>query len=631
VKTLKRWLRRATRLRNRCLSTYAIHHAAANGNEEIVDILIRFGCNLELKSNGRVPLSTAVWNSREGVTELLARTKIAIDAQDPGNLTAPLHLAVQNLFHAGMRELLKAGASVDIRNQFQATPLHVATSKGDLSGVKLLLEHGAAVSLRDRAGDSALQIAAVRGFDKVVHVLLDYGAEIDDYDGSRDPRTALVIAVTCNKPAVVRTLLQRGANINLQTKANGKLTSGPLHFAAGNGLLEVAEILLEFKPDLELRDGRNETPLLVASRFSKTEIVQRLLEAGADVEAKVDPYNTPLTKSVLAKNFPLAQLLVDGGASLELRGSRKETLLHHAVAGDDLETIEFLTKNHSDVEAQDAEGMTPLMLAARADHAAGMGILMAYGASIDTQNRMGLTALHFAAGEGSTEAASLLLGCGAEPMIISRRGFTALNLAHGNGHKAIADLMMKALEDAGRVIYDPRWPKTPLCISLEALQHGYEVEDYHGRPVIHILSEPKLRENSTSSFDNESVRQSDDLSHQGQPNMPAISHSTTKQSIHRRHGDLSESLQLASPRLTDAHRLGIPNSDAQPSPQDSSRSSLDSTSSHPPHWKAEQSSTGNSKQNSEQMRQFLPKEESHGLTRHDGRGSDESSDMYGAD
>jgi hypothetical protein len=191
--------------------------------------------------------------------------------------------------------------------------------------------------------------------------------------------------------------------------------------------------------------------------------------------------------------------------------------------------------------------------------------------------------------------------------------------------------MMKALEDAGRVIYDPRWPKTPLCISLEALQHGYEVEDYHGRPVIHILSEPKLRENSTSSFDNESVRQSDDLSHQGQPNMPAISHSTTKQSIHRRHGDLSESLQLASPRLTDAHRLGIPNSDAQPSPQDSSRSSLDSTSSHPPHWKAEQSSTGNSKQNSEQMRQFLPKEESHGLTRHDGRGSDESSDMYGAD
>jgi hypothetical protein len=123
----------------------------------------------------------------------------------------------------------------------------------------------------------------------------------------------------------------------------------------------------------------------------------------------------------------------------------------------------------------------------------------------------------------------------------------------------------------------------------------------------------------------------------GQPNMPAISHSTTEQSIQRRHGDLSESLQLASLRLTDAHRLKIPNFDAQSSSQDSGRSSLDSnravfngpTSSHPPHWKVEQSSTENSKQNSEQMRQFLPKEESHDLTRHDGQGSDESSDMYG--
>jgi hypothetical protein len=255
---------------------------------------------------------------------------------------------------------------------------------------------------------------------------------------------------------------------------------------------------------------------------------------------------------------------------------------------------------------------------------------MAHGASIDAQDRMGLTALHFAAGEGSTEAASLLLGCGAEPMIISKQGFTARDLAQKYEHKAIADLIMKALEDAGRVIHDPRWPETPLCISLEALQHGYEVLDHRGRPVMHILSEPKLQENGTSPFGNESVRQYDDLSLQGWPNMPPISHSTTEQSIHRRHEDLSESLQLASPRLIDVHRAKIPNSNAQSSSQSSGRSSLDSTSLHPPHWKTEQSSTENSKQSSEQMHQFLPKEESDDLTRHDGQGSDESSDMYGA-
>ena len=232
VKTLKRWLRRATRLRNRCLNTNAIHRAAANGNEEIVDILIRFGCNLEFKWNGYAPLSTAVWNSREGATELLARAKIAIDGPDPAlqQVNSPLHLAAQHSFHAGMRSLLKAGASVDIRNRIQATPLHIAAIKGDLLGVKLLLEHDATTSLRDKYGQSALQLAATRGYDKVVRILLDYGAEIDDYDASRDPQTgvtALLSAVRSNKPAVVRALLQRGANVNLKSKPKADLSQAP--------------------------------------------------------------------------------------------------------------------------------------------------------------------------------------------------------------------------------------------------------------------------------------------------------------------------------------------------------------------------------------------------------------------
>lgn len=146
--------------------------------------------------------------------------------------------------------------------------------------------------------------------------------------------------------------------------------------------MEVAEILLEFKPDLELRDNLNETPLLAASRLSKTEIVQHLLAAGADIEAKVDPFNTSLTTSVLVKNFHLAQLLIDKGASLGVRGREKVTLLHNAAAEDDLEAIESLSKNRSGVGAQDAEGRTPLMLAARYRRAASMGILMAHGASI---------------------------------------------------------------------------------------------------------------------------------------------------------------------------------------------------------------------------------------------------------
>ena len=209
-------------MRNRYLNTYTIHRAAVNGNEEIVDILIRFGYNLEIKENGHALLYTIIFNSRKGATERLVRTKIAIDRRNPAGLNAPLHLAAQRLLYPGMKSLLKAGTNVDVRNRNQATPLYIATQRGDSLGVKLLLEHKATISFRDKDSSSALQIAATKGFHNIVYILLDNGAKIDDYNVFRDifeniqtGETALLSTVRLNKLAVMRTLLYRGANINL--------------------------------------------------------------------------------------------------------------------------------------------------------------------------------------------------------------------------------------------------------------------------------------------------------------------------------------------------------------------------------------------------------------------------------
>ena len=527
VKSLKRWLRKARRLRNRCLNTHAIHRAAANGNEEIVDILIHFGCNLELKQNDWTPLSTAVLNGREGTTELLASTKIAVDGLDPGGSDSPLHLAAHRSFHSGMKSLLKAGASIDIRNNFQATPLHVATGKGNLLGVKLLLEHRATVSCRDKNGHSPLRIAATHGFDEIVRVLLDYGAEINDYDASKKyltGGTALLWAIRSKNPAVVQTLLERGAEINLQIKAERNLVASPLHFAAADGFLEVTKVLLKYKPDLELRDGFKDTPLLSAGRRVQIETAKLLLEAGADIEAKLTPYSTMLTALVSRKQFDFAQHLIDRGACLAVQGPDKEILLHHAAARGDTETMGFLLKNKSDVVAQDVKGITPLMVAAHSGETAGMRMLIAYGAPLDSRDHKGQTALHYAAGSGSTEATSLLLEHGADPFRLPKRAPSALRVAERQGHKAVEDLMLKALEDAGRLVHDPRWPDEPLPLTLRELQHGYKVVDKGGRPSI----------------------------------------------------SASKPLQLVSTSLTDAQKPETPDSDAQLSLQVSRRASFDS-------------------------------------------------------
>ncbi len=81
---------------------------------------------------------------------------------------------------------------------------------------------------------------------------------------------------------------------------------------------------------------------------------------------------------------------------------------------------------------------------------------MAYGAPIDRQDRMGETALQFAAGSGFTEATSLLLKCRAEPLLISTQRSAVHGLAQAYGHKAIQNLILKALEDTGKLIDDPK-------------------------------------------------------------------------------------------------------------------------------------------------------------------------------
>ncbi|OQV08548.1 Ankyrin repeat-containing protein isoform 1 [Cladophialophora immunda] len=487
--TLKRWLRRATRLHRRRLNTQAIHIAARIGNQEMVDTLIQSGCSLDfLDKHGYSPLSTAVWNCCEGVTERLARTQIALDKRSIPDLRAPLHLAAMKMFHPGMRALLRAGAFVDVRNRGQVTPLHIATAKGDFLGVQLLLQHGASVSAGDRSGKTPLCLAAKHGSGRMVQLLIDHGADVNAPTTDRIPHTALNEAVFCNKSDIVRILLERGADINLQLRDKARLLPGALHIAAGNDLLEMLEILLSFHPDLELRDPGGLTPLLIATMGSNTRIVYRLLEAGADVEAKVNNDTTPLAISIARRNFDLAQTLVNFGANIGPYNGRNETPLHHAAARKDLELMKFLLKNHAGANNQDVEGITPLMLAAAKNHPASLEILLKHGASVDTQNLNRATALFAALATGCLEAASFLVSHGADPLIPSERGETPLSLAKRYGYTDIHSTMMRNLEAVGRVIYDPRWPQLPLCLSLECLKYGYEVVDIRGEAFIHILS-----------------------------------------------------------------------------------------------------------------------------------------------
>lgn len=526
--TLERSLRRAHRLQQPCLNTHAIHIAASKGYEDILEILIGFGCNLEFKSDNSTPLFKAVENSREGATKRLIQAKVALDTKNSSKSCTALHLAVRNDFHAGVQALLKADASPNICDQRERTPLisaagagclhcvglllrngakaalgdrnqvtalHVAAREGHARTVKTLLEHGAVISLKTKIGRSAIHLASQDGHNGVILELLVKGADINEYDNDPDwGRTPLLTAVMFKRPETVQLLLDQGADVNLPTKGVQQPNRTPIYCAIQFNQQQIVKSLLSFKPDLERQDGRVSTPLILATRDGKMDIIQLLLEAGASTENRQGVgAHTAFTYLLWSlKGFQIAQVLINHKANINTLNIHGRTSLHESAREGRLDIVEFLLNAGADIDQQDKAGSTALIHSAYCRQVAVMEKLIAYGPSVNLQNDDGNTALHFAVFADSEEITSLLLRNGAEPLIVNKIGLNTMGLAQKHGRTAILVLLARALADAGRMIADPRWPEMRIFLTLDHLENGYDIQSKDGFPLVFSLRKGRL-------------------------------------------------------------------------------------------------------------------------------------------
>lgn len=114
-----------------------LHYAIDYSLEDIVPILIKYGCNPNICDD---------------------------------NYMTPLHLAINKGQENIVKTLLKNGADVNIVGEFEQTPLHLAVICGNLKLTKLLINQGADVTLVDEKNLSVLDYAK----DENNKVLIDY-------------------------------------------------------------------------------------------------------------------------------------------------------------------------------------------------------------------------------------------------------------------------------------------------------------------------------------------------------------------------------------------------------------------------------------------------------------------------
>ena len=97
---------------------------------------------------------------------------------------------------------------------------------------------------------------------------------------SDDEQLLLFIASGNGQPAIVRSLLDRGPDVNEEYY---KRLVTVLHWAPYNGTPELVKLLIERDAHVNLRNITGQTPRHVASSYGHLEVTRLLLDYGADV------------------------------------------------------------------------------------------------------------------------------------------------------------------------------------------------------------------------------------------------------------------------------------------------------------------------------------------------------------
>ena len=242
--------------------------AASKGHHKVIQMLLSSGANIDATSaKGWTTLMNAVRKKDARTVDQLISNGADVNHLSPDRWTALAEAAYQSQEEI-VRMLLRCGADTESRSSHDWTPLMHASYKGDEAAVKLLLDAGADMEVTSGHDETAILLAAAGGYTNIARILLDAGC-------APEPPWAKD---------------QNGGSMEGTQKAKSKAVGGsedrahtqgwtPLMLASQGGHEKIAQILLGFKVNIEVRSPHGKTALEIAQENERIEIMQILKEA----------------------------------------------------------------------------------------------------------------------------------------------------------------------------------------------------------------------------------------------------------------------------------------------------------------------------------------------------------------
>ncbi|KAF4235815.1 hypothetical protein CNMCM8980_003184 [Aspergillus fumigatiaffinis] len=357
--------------------------------------------------------------------------------------------------------LLKFGADPEtfVSDEPRGFPLINAASKGEAEAVGLLLNAKARIHWGTQGSGTALQAAAAGGHEAVVRILIEAGADVnailDCYDSNCLRSSCKYVALTTpvqlaasgDHTDIVQILLQSGALAN---------------YCPSVARFGLRAIDIEFRIWSERRRPlTEETPFAYAIQYAALNqnitLIQQLLAAGANVDSRIGTNlgDTPLQTAARLGNVEMTRLLLTHNANVNAPPGKYygRTAIQAAAENGNQEIVQILLDANANINANAGwkKGRTAIQAAMEKCHSATAATLLRLGADINGAPgfREGMTALQAAAAGGDPEILKLALHFGADVNAPAgpENGVTALQAVINHENISALNILLQAGAD----------------------------------------------------------------------------------------------------------------------------------------------------------------------------------------
>ncbi|MBA2368290.1 MAG: ankyrin repeat domain-containing protein [Candidatus Protochlamydia sp.] len=264
--------------------------AAKNGHKSIVEFLIANGAHIRQPDDGK---NTAlVWAASNNHPEIVS---LLLSSKEYSDWTKP-----------------------EIEIEIEAC-LFWCAKEGHLNILKIFLNNPAFKNLlAPQALCGALKSTHVDV--EIIKFILEIGVDLNAAVGGLTP---LMRAVKIGRKDIVELLLKFPQNVSLICNDQSALRHA-IHMRHP----EIAKILIPYEKNLNTKNSKGATCLMLAARYGLKEIIEVLIEFGADINFQNQHGMTAIHWAVAENHSEIVNFLFEKGANLHTINTNNHTLYH---------------------------------------------------------------------------------------------------------------------------------------------------------------------------------------------------------------------------------------------------------------------------------------------------------------